>query len=51
MPQGKYPACSPCRVVVKGEADTSNFEDYSELEPIAHEFKLSQAEQALFTGF
>ncbi|GAB4820560.1 hypothetical protein N2152v2_007606 [Parachlorella kessleri] len=41
----------PIKVVVKGEADTSNFEDYSELEPIAHEFKLSQAEQALFTGF
>lgn len=31
--------------------DTSNFEDYSHLEPLEHAFALSSAEQALFAGF
>lgn len=31
--------------------DASNFEDYSDLEPMQHTFALSTAEQALFAGF
>ena len=34
-----------------GVDDASNFEDYSDLEPMQHAFKLSSAEQALFAGF
>lgn len=44
------PACAR-RPVVRGADDTSNFEDYSELGDMEHEFNLSQAEQAHFTGF
>jgi hypothetical protein len=41
----------PRRPTVKGVDDCSNFDDYSELEPMAHAFALSNAEQALFNGF
>ncbi|KAL4424995.1 hypothetical protein ABPG77_002880 [Micractinium sp. CCAP 211/92] len=41
----------PIKPTVQGADDASNFEDYSELEPMTHAFKLSSAEQALFTGF
>jgi hypothetical protein len=31
-----------------GSMDTSNYEDYSELGPIVHEYELGAQEQALF---
>jgi hypothetical protein len=45
------PASPACRPSVASADDTSNFDDYSELEPMAHAFALSSAEQALFAGF
>jgi hypothetical protein len=39
------------RPVVRGLDDSSNFEDYSDLPPLQHEYALSAAEQALFAGF
>ena len=36
---------------MKGADDSTNFEDYSELEPVKHAFALSSSEQALFSGF
>ena len=41
---------APIRPAVAGPDDTSNFEE-QDLPPLSHEFVLSQAEQALFTGF
>ena len=41
----------PRRPLVKGADDSTNFEDYSELEPVKHAFALSSSEQALFSGF
>ncbi|PSC72692.1 AGC kinase [Micractinium conductrix] len=41
----------PIKPTVTGVDDASNFEDYSDLEPMQHAFKLSSAEQALFAGF
>ena len=39
-----------CRPVVKGLADHSNFDDYSALAPIVHDFELSENEQLMFVG-
>ena len=39
-----------CRPVVRGVADHSNFDDYSSLAPLTHEFQLSANEQFLFAG-
>ncbi len=39
------------RPVVKGSDDHSNFDDYSALPPLTHDFQLSQNEQLIFTGF
>jgi hypothetical protein len=36
---------------VTGPGDTSNFEDYSDLLPMEHEFRLTAEQQALFSGF
>ena len=47
----RHTATPACRPTVKGVDDCSNFDDYSELEPMAHAFALSNAEQALFNGF
>lgn len=48
-----HPSIPPStrRPTVSGADDTSNFEDYSELEPMQHAFQLSTAEQALFAEF
>ena len=56
MRTGAGGADAPCRAMsrrpeVSSADDASNFEDYSELGPMRHEFKLSSAEQALFVGF
>ncbi len=41
----------PIRPVVRGADDTSNFDDYSHVEPLKTGCELSPAEQALFAGF
>lgn len=43
--------CHVCRPSVKAADDTSNFDDYSSLPPIAHDHVLSKTEQAMFAGF
>jgi hypothetical protein len=40
-----------CRPVVNCADDRSNFDDYSSLGPMKHDFELSNNEQAMFTGF
>jgi hypothetical protein len=40
-----------CRPVVKAADDRSNFDDYSSLGPLKHDFELSMNEQAMFVGF
>lgn len=40
----------PVRPVVRNAADTSNFDDYSHVEPLKKGCDLSPAEQALFHG-
>jgi hypothetical protein len=42
---------SLCRPAVCAPDDTSNFEDYSDLEPMTHASELSVVEQASFAGF
>ena len=37
--------------MTKGADDSSNFDDYSTLPPMQHDFELSQNEQLLFQGF
>ena len=39
------------RPVIKRADDCSNFDDYSSLGPMKHDFELSSNEQALFSGF
>ena len=39
------------RPVVKSADDCSNFDDYSTLGPLKHDFELSMNEQAMFAGF
>lgn len=41
----------PIVPAVKGEDDTSNFDDYSDLGEMEHEFALSKSDQALFADF
>lgn len=40
----------PIRPVVRSAADTSNFDDYSHMDPLKKTCDLSPAEQALFHG-
>ena len=40
-----------CRPVIKRADDCSNFDDYSSLGPMKHDFELSSNEQATFSGF
>ncbi|KAI3436823.1 hypothetical protein D9Q98_006233 [Chlorella vulgaris] len=42
---------APIRPAVCAPDDTSNFEDYSDLEPMTHASELSVVEQASFAGF
>lgn len=37
--------------VVHGADDASNFDDYSDLEPLQHDFKLTRAQQGEFVDF
>ena len=48
---GNMNAYNACRPTVKGADDHSNFDDYSTLPPLKHEFELSQSEQLMFSGF
>jgi len=41
----------PIRPMVTREDDTSNFDDYGDLGPIKHPFKLSRSEQEFFADF
>ncbi|CAL8467133.1 g6669 [Coccomyxa elongata] len=41
----------PIRPVVKAADDRSNFDDYSSLGALKHDFELSMNEQAMFVGF
>ena len=49
MLQANFTYCF-CRPVVNGMADHSNFDDYSALAPLVHEFELSENEQLMFAG-
>ena len=42
---------APIKPIVKGEDDTSNFDDYSDVGPIEHEFVLTADNQQLFEDF
>lgn len=48
---GLLTASAACRPVVKRADDCSNFDDYSTLAPMKHDFELSNNEQAMFAGF
>eukprot|EP00898_Chlorokybus_atmophyticus_P005851 jgi/Chlat1/6267/Chrsp44S09051 len=41
----------PLKPTVKAADDTSNFDDYSELGPMSHEYELTSAAQELFSDF
>ncbi|KAK9823340.1 hypothetical protein WJX72_002039 [[Myrmecia] bisecta] len=49
MKHRRMPA--PIKPVMKSLEDTSNFDDYSILPPMQHEFALSKNEQAMFSEF
>jgi len=52
VPQKRtYIGRPPIRPMVTREDDTSNFDDYSDLGPIKHPFKLSRSEQEFFADF
>ena len=48
---GLLKTSAACRPVVKRADDCSNFDDYSSLAPMKHDFELSNNEQAMFAGF
>mmetsp|Transcript_15218 Transcript_15218/g.49953 ORF Transcript_15218/g.49953 Transcript_15218/m.49953 type:complete len:373 (+) Transcript_15218:124-1242(+) len=42
---------APIKPIVKGEDDVSNFDDYSDVGPLEHEFVLNESDQELFNSF
>ena len=42
---------TPIKPVVKSDDDTSNFDDYSDVGPMEHEFELTKEDQELFADF
>ena len=50
-PRRRHPHPQSSSPSVKHAADASNFDDYTGLAPVAHEFVLSKAEQAAFADW
>ena len=41
----------PIVITAKSEDDTSNFDDYSDIGPMEHEFRLTDEDQMAFSDF